>query len=281
MSAATTQDFTNLVDQLQSRFHRSEVLQVTSDPSRGALRVSPDGHSFYVHLQQPIFIPINAQWPTIEVTQASVWHTVPNIVTGENDKFYLDFGGPFVLTIPEGNYDVFSLSDAIDEQAVLAGLPTGIISLSPNSPERKVRMTYGEIGVTVDFDDGTAPDNMRGILGFDSATLPASTAVGEFIQAPNVAAFNNVNEFLIHSDLNSTSLRFNDVHTDVIGRVPIGNTIPQDLITYEGTVQDHIHADNLIGKRLQDMRFYLTNETGVPANTGEFWSATITFRWWI
>lgn len=283
-------DFTNLIAQTKTKFHKREILEISSNPALGARLVSQDGSEFTIILQQPIFIDSHAENVTIEVNRADIWHTVPNLysladstpIILQNNLFCVDDGvlGMTTITIPTGQYNIDTLSSTINNLMVAAGFAANLVTLVPNEPERKVIIEYGAIGVIIDFDDGTCPNSIRHILGFDSATLPASTSIGQQISANSLAKFNNVNGFHIHSDLNSTSLRLNDEFVDIIAAVPI-QAIPQDLIAWESADPNQITADNLLGKRIDRIRFYLTDENNIPANTGEFWSATITFRWWI
>jgi hypothetical protein len=62
---------------------------VTSDPSQGAKNVTTNGSRFYVKLEEPIEVPKDALNATLTVEESTVWWTVPNIITGENDKLYV------------------------------------------------------------------------------------------------------------------------------------------------------------------------------------------------
>ena len=64
-------------------------LLVSSDPAQGASNVSQDGSSFEIQLDDPIVIPRDALNVTVSVEEASVWWVVPNIISDENDTFYV------------------------------------------------------------------------------------------------------------------------------------------------------------------------------------------------
>ena len=63
----------------------------------GALNKSADGSSFSVQLDRPILVPNTAKYCWIEVQAATVWNTVPNILTGVNDKFYLEIDDGMIV----------------------------------------------------------------------------------------------------------------------------------------------------------------------------------------
>ena len=70
---------------------------VSSDPEAGASNRSSDGSYFEVQLQDGLTVPKDALNVNVSVEEATVWWTVPNITTGNNDKFYIE--GPEEATI--------------------------------------------------------------------------------------------------------------------------------------------------------------------------------------
>ena len=66
------------------------TLLVSSNPSLGASNVSSNGDRFTVNLQgDGIKIPKEARNIHIALESSTIWNTIPNIITGVNDKLYL------------------------------------------------------------------------------------------------------------------------------------------------------------------------------------------------
>lgn len=175
---------------------------VSSDPINGATNISPDGSYFEVQLQDGLRIPKDALNVNISVEEATVWWSVPNIITGENDKLYitgpdtLDVIQNYVLTIPQGLYDLAGINEAMARELEAAGAkidPEPLITLSPDEATQRVQMrfNYG-LGVSIDF---SQPDTPRIILGFD-AQVYTPVPINPIL-APNVAAFNQVKPKII------------------------------------------------------------------------------------
>ena len=258
---------------------------ISSDPLNGALNRSSDGAYFEVQLQDGIKIPKDALNVNIAVEEATVWWSVPNIITGENDKVYitgptiedtisyLDLGYSvttefsvglqqigiegvdmptgifqvgndfivdsgvlagnsytilsvivdtptlqrfqiaepdiqnkaansfsrfrplgsihnFVITIPQGLYDLAGINEAIDRELESEGAqidPEPLISLFPDEATQKVVIRFNYASVSIDF---SQPDTPREILGFDSQIY--TPVPDNPLLAPNVAAFNQV-----------------------------------------------------------------------------------------
>ena len=175
----------------------------SSDPDSGAKNISSDGSTFQIILDRPLTIPQNAHNIYLEAKNATVWWTVPNIIKGLNDKFYIEhLGTPYVTTIPEGLYGVTDLSNKISSLLFNLGLPIDLIELLPDTAENKVVIQFNYAGTQIDFQDNTALNNFRELLGFDSKLVPVpATIASEFVTADNIAAFNTINYFLISCSL--------------------------------------------------------------------------------
>ena len=252
---------------------------VSSDPNNGATNRSPDGSYFEVQLQDGLKVPKDALNVNISVEEATIWWSVPNIITGENDKLYitgpdtLDVVQNFVLTIPQGLYDLAGINEAIARELEAAGAkidPEPLISLSPDEATQRVQMRFNYANVSIDF---TQTDTPRVILGFDSAVY--SPVPTNPILAPNVAAFNQVNYFLIHSDLTNKGIRFNNNYNQTIGQVLI-DVAPGSQIVSRPFNPAKINAPEMAGSTRTNLRFWLTDDEDRRVNTNnEYWSARI------
>ena len=125
----------------------------------------------------------------------------------------------------------------------------------------------------------TPNDTFRTILGLNSAIYgPYATAPYELV-APNIAGFNTVNYFLIHSDLTSRGIRFNNTFTQVISQILI-DVPPGSQIIYAPFNFPSISCPELIGASRKVMRFWLTNDKNERVNTnGENWSARVVIKY--
>lgn len=256
---------------------------VSSDPINGATNISPDGSYFEVQLQDGLKIPKDALNVNISVEEATIWWSVPNIITGENDKLYitgpdtLDVIQNFVLTIPQGLYDLAGLNEAMARELEAAGAkidPEPLITLSPDEATQRVQMRFNYATVSIDF---TPIDTPRVILGFDAQVYtPVPTNP---ILAPNTAAFNRVNYFLIHSDLTNKGIRFNNNYNQTIGQVLI-DVAPGSQIVSRPFNPAKINAPELSGTTRTNLRFWLTDDEDRRINTNnEYWSARIVIHY--
>lgn len=256
---------------------------VSSDPINGATNISPDGSYFEVQLQDGLKVPKDALNVNISVEEATIWWSVPNIITGENDKLYitgpdtLDVIQNFVLTIPQGLYDLAGINEAIARELEASGAkidPEPLITLSPDEATQKVQLRFNYATVSIDF---TQTDTPRVILGFDAQVY--SPVPTNPILAPNVASFNQVNYFLIHSDLTNKGIRFNNNYNQTIGQVLI-DVAPGSQIVSRPFNPARINAPELAGTTRTNLRFWLTDDEDRRVNTNnEYWSARIVIHY--
>ena len=107
------------------------------------------------------------------------------------------------------------------------GNPLPLVSLAPDDATQKVLLRFNYSNVTVDFTQANTP---RDILGFDPLVYGPYPGAPLNILAPKIAAFNQVNYFLIASDLVQKGIRFNNRYNQVITQVLI-DVAPGSQIT--------------------------------------------------
>jgi len=275
-------------------FIKEEIsIIVSSDYKAGATNRSSDGSRFEIQLDgDGLNIPRDAMNVTVEVEQATIWWSIPNIITGQNDKFYVygdsDDAVPvpqlYTLTIPQGLYDLSALNLAILSELESAGSRTTdgtgsslpLISMSADSSTQKVRLRFNYDNVYVDF---SQPNTMREILGFNSAVYGPFATAPVNVLADSVAQFNSVNYFLIHSDIVSKGVRFNNVYNQTIAQVLI-DVAPGSQIVSQPFNPARSNADELAGTKRSNLRFWLTDDQDRPVNTNnEDWSARIVIHY--
>ena len=258
-------------------YHEISLL-VTSDTAAGAQNKSVDGSRFTIILDEPLEVPKTALSVDIIVEEATIWWTIPNVVTGINDRFYIDDGsGFFNVVIPQGLYDLSGLEAAVEREIVAAGEPSGLFNFIADDATQKVVLRLNQAATQVDF---TQPDTFRGLLGFNSQLVPPAPTVGVYTQlGDNVAAFNQIDFFLIHSDLVSRGIRINNNYYQTIAQVLI-NVPPGSQIVSTPFNPPRSQAPELIGAKRSRIQFWLTDQSNNPVNTNEEdWSARITIRY--
>jgi hypothetical protein len=256
---------------------------VSSDPEAGAINRNVDGNQFEVQLDEPLSLPKDAVNVNLSVQEATVWWVVPNIIEGVNDKIYI-FGDDdqaipvpqlFTVTVPQGLYSGPELNTAILsglEQLGARTNPSPLINLGEDSATQRVIIRFNYTNVTVDF---TQSDTFRDIIGFDALVYGpfALAPVNEL--APNVAAFNQINYFLLTSDLVQKGLRFNNTYSQIISQVLI-DVAPGSQIVSRPFNPAKTGAQQLAGSRRTNIRFRLTDDRLRDVNTnGEFFSMRI------
>lgn len=256
----------------------------SSNPANGATNIAEDGGRFTVFLQRPMEIPKHAIncWVTVDLS--TVWFNTPNIVDNENNEiavYWNNSSDPpigFTMEIPTGLYDLDHLNSEINRLLVGGGLEAGAIQLIPNTATGKVVLEVQEFYQVI-FDGLTYP--MNELLGFNLQNYPAGitgtivTDPIEYFNAPNVAKFNSLEYYLIHSDISAGhGIRVNDEWLEVIQRVPI-NALPGSQIIYEPRNMQMIPSKNLIGREVNEINFWLTDDSNNIINTyGEYWSVS-------
>ena len=260
---------------------------VSSDPSAGATNISPDGSTFNIVLDEALSIPYNAINVTVEVEQSTVWWVIPNIITGINDKLFItcpntaDVLTNYTVTITQGLYDLNSLNTSIQRELETQGAkidPEPVVSFSPDSATQRVSMRFAYVSTSVDF---SQPQTFRIILGFDPIIYQNLLVAPFSILAPNIAAFNQVNYFLIHSDLCNRGIRFNGTYNQTLSQVLI-DVPPGSQIVYAPFNPAVVNCQELAGIKRTRLKFWLTDDKDRLVNTNtEFWSARLTIKYLI
>ena len=190
-----------------------------------------------------------------------MWNTSPNIITGSNDAFRIThFDGTLTvqydIQIPQGLYDLTGLNSAIDRELVNDSAPSNLITLLGDNPTQK---TVIQINVT-------SP-----VLGFDSKVIgPVSGVVSYY--SDNVAQFNNIEYFIIHSNIVGKGLRIGNNYSQAIAQINIDQA-PGNQIIYSPYHTLFIPCNEIIGRVISGANFYLTDNNNNKVNTnGEIFS---------
>lgn len=250
---------------------------VSSSTVAGAKNVSSDGSYFELQLETPLEIPTNAKNVHLEVPEASVWNVVPNISAAlGNNKIYIEIasGGQQTFTIPDGLYSLQDLEQTLQQLFLNAGIkPTGepAIELSGNDATQKVNIILNYTDVELEL----KADSPLTVLGFNAQVIGPASIAGESFEGDTIAGFNNINYFLIHSDLTNTGIRFNNTYNQSIAKVPI-DVEPGSQVISQPFHPSRLDVSNLAGSKRTNLRFWLTDDLNNRVNTnGEAWSARL------
>tara|TARA_R110000822_G_scaffold56916_6_gene143551 strand:+ start:841 stop:1695 length:855 start_codon:yes stop_codon:yes gene_type:complete len=266
-------------------------LLVSSDPLEGAVNISSDGSQFEIQLDTAIEIPKDALNVQVSVEEATIWWVVPNIITGVNDTFYI-FGDDnqaipvpqlFTVVIPQGLYDLTGLNnsllsglEALGARTISGTTVLPLINLTADNATQKVIIRFNYTNVYVDFTQINTP---REIIGFDALQYGPYVGAPINILAPNVASFNEVNYFLIASDLVQRGIRFNNRYNQIISQVLI-DVSPGSQIVSKPFNPAKSDSNELAGAKRTNLRFRLTDDKIRPVNTnGEYWTARVVIRY--
>jgi hypothetical protein len=244
---------------------------LTSDATQGASNVSTDGSSYEVQLNEALTIPKNCLSCSVALEEASIWWNTHNI-NSTNNKLYLtgqNVAGTttaFTITIPNGLYDLPSLNLKIQQ---LLENDDGKISPYNNfdfiadNASSKVIIKFNYTDCEIDF---TQSDTPRTILGFNSAVYGTFAGAPYNLQAPNVASFNTIDNFQLHTDLVDAGLLINNKYSQVVAQVLIDVEAGSQII-YQPLNPTKIEANNLIGGSRRMIRVWLTDNTGAVVDT--------------
>ena len=252
----------------------------SSNTSTGAANIQNNGASFSVALNSPIYIPKGTVDCTVEVLQAAVWNTSPNIAV-EFGNYRLRFTyneNVYGFVIPDGLYSLTDLNTTISRLLANAGLASNLFILSGDQSTQKTVITYSVSGVRIDF---TRPDSIRTVLGFDARLSPVGgiSAAGQSDFSDNTAVFNRINSFFVRSSMVNNGLPLNNVGSGIIAAIPI-TAAPGSQINYAPTIPIAVDASNLPGTTLQFISFDLLDQELRYVNTvGEDWSITLAIKY--
>ena len=261
--------------------HRQFSQIFSSATENGAINKSSDGTVFSVSLDQAINFPPDAFNMTCEVQSGTVWNSVNNIsATLNNNKFYYFNGANttlYTVTLPDGLYSVSSLNAEVNKSLVNQGLVSGVVSITGNQSTQRIVLSFNILGSYVNF---TQPNSCRGVLGFNARLVPLAptTIIGQSADGDTTAKFNNIESFLLKTDLVYGDIPTNNVSDQTIAQIDI-TARTNEQIVYQPINPIRVDASNLKGQGRNYATFRLTDEKGFPAQTNEDWAFLLLFRY--
>ncbi len=258
---------------------------VSSDEKQGAENVTSDGSSFEIYFERPIIIPHKAKNVYITVQEATVWNVVANIITNVNDRFELSYFDGFItvafnVQIPQGLYDLPNLDDTLNRLFVNAGSPSNLITLVADSATGKVVIDINVLAPETILLDFTISNSVRDIIGFNSQIIAAQSGpVG--VVSDNVARFNTIDYFLIHTSIVGRGLRIGDSYNNTIAQVLI-DSVPGNQIISRPFNPPQIPSQEIAGNKISSAQFWLTDQSNNRVDTnGEFFSARMVIHYYL
>lgn len=230
--------------------------------------VSANEGKFSVNLNQPIGLSSNVKYATLEVSDASIWNSSPNISpVYKNNVLTTSLG---VFEIKSGSYGVDELQATLSLMWENMGLNADLITLSSDESTQKLVLSF--------FEDVTIfPSGLGEILGLNEVVYGEA---GKHYFCPDVAKFNRFSSFFIRSNLVSGGIPVNTLSERVIAKVPI-TARPGSLINYNNVNPPAIDISDLIGQSKQGIWFSLVDDKARPIIVIDDWSVTIRIHYHI
>jgi len=241
--------------------------------------VSNDGSTLTLSLDNPIGIPSSAVNATVEVQQANIWHTSPNISElKKNNQFNYSINGVAQepITIEEGLYSLDSLSSYLSRIFVNRGQDSTLVKFLGNNTTQRSIVTLKAF-VNVDF---TGVNNVGSIMGFDARVVPETPSAtdGYSEEGDSVATFNETNSFAVKSDLVSTGVPVNNTGLNLLAVIPITSKVGyQNHYTPNHPIK--VDARELRGKSRGNFYIQIANEKGHALPQNEPWSILVVFKY--
>lgn len=109
----------------------------------------------------PIILEDNVDY-SLGLTVFETYHSIPNVIDGENNMFY--YGNGEKITLPTGSYELSSIESYIQSQLEVGDF----FSLTPDPTTLKCKVKFTK---QIDF---TKPNTIASILGFKQVMLSAN-----------------------------------------------------------------------------------------------------------
>ena len=274
-----------LLIEREKSFYVSSNITGTTLPDGGIIgsdgsELSADKSTVFINLDSPgIQIPTGAVEITFRVEQASVWYTAPNIsaALGNNRIDYLVASvAQAPIIIPDGLYSVEELNTALGRELVNRGQLVDGIVLSGEDSTQKVIITV-QIGYQIDL---TNFESLRGVIGWNSQVYPAIAPVAiESKPGENDAAFNNINEFTVRTDLVSEGIQVNNSGRNLLAVIPITSGSVNSQIIYQPNHPSIVEASEYRGKTINNFYISIADEVGVSVVQSEPWSVLLVLKY--
>lgn len=222
-----------------------------------------------VYLNPPVKVP-DADYVSAKLVSASVWNSVPNVLTGINDVFVIAITDSvvfptepgntkeFKFVLTQGQYSYDNLVLALTRTFVGAGLRADTLNITADVSSSYVYFSTGYSGGAVIKANSKSLVPLFGVSKTADFAVPLAPTLS---RAPDRAAFNSINSFVLHSSIASPGLPINGRTSSILGVVPI-NVKPNRLINYTPAYPIEVNAENLQNNEISQVTSYWTTEDG-------------------
>jgi len=235
---------------------------------------SNNGNTLIQYFNPPIVLDQRKKYAMC-ITNSTMFFTFPNIYNTTSSTYtknnVLNFtvgATAYTITIPQGLYDINSLSNTISNSLVNLGLANNLIILTGDAPTQRSVIQLNSANASIQF--GTS--SIRTVLGFDAVTIGPGVS-GTFYYSNNIAAFNTLSEILLHATC-CNGFKNNNVeissNSDVVASIVINSGISQQ-IQYD---PNQLIKVPIVQYMLDRVTFYFTDQENRPLINNEPWTIT-------
>jgi hypothetical protein len=271
---------------------RTQVINVNSRPSSGALNVSEDGSSFDVKWQDPIRVPQQSN-ATLTTLHVEYWNTFRNIYVPATLWLSNNAASQHIPVIFQpGSYGLDELNNTLmlalaTQTVVPAADVEGQILFSGEAASGRLAITFPKGDPWRVWMGDPSFEALRNLMGFSAQEyIPAPAGsfnqeAGRSYLADNRALLNEVTEIILHSDLvSSANTTLNGRTNMALAAVTPSVAVGSQRI-WQAAIPVPIDVPGLEGATTSRASFWLTSQDGDTRVHcgGEDWGTTLLLSW--
>ena len=253
----------------------------SSDPEAGAQALTKDKDSFVAVLSEPISVPKEALYCSVELINAVVVNVMPNVSEeiGNNKLSFTEKGILYSLVFPDGLYGLADINAWLSREFVNNSLPDDLFVFTGDDATQRVVLTFNYADTVVLF---SVPGSINTLLGFNSQDYPpvGTSAPGDSFTSEETANINRITSWLIHCDIAPRGIPTNAIMSNIIAQIPIPAGSIGKTVGYSPFNPVRVETEHLIGHPVNAVSCRLSDQLGRTVDTlGEPWSFLMTLRW--
>jgi hypothetical protein len=244
---------------------------ISSNPTLGNVKVTDNGSSVEVVLNQSVDIPQDALSLYVEAESTTMWNTNPNVILGVNDTIIIDGISYF---FPEGLYDLTAINKQV---ALFVNSPTKYVFTADDVSGKLILTINSAVLTTIDF------ATMYYFFGYNPGSYSNAGFLGVpyLLYAPKKANFNYTNYYLVHCNLVPNGLLYNNSYSSIVTDIPIEvGTLEQ--IVYTPTNPCRLDCGNLAGSKITSIKVWITDDSNRLIKTNdEYFSVRLSINYMV
>lgn len=235
-------------------------------------------------LNEPISIPKEAVYCTLEVVSSTIVNVMPNVSTayGNNHLSFDHEAKTYDFVFPDGLYAIPDINAYLAFEFAENGLPADLFTFTGEASTQKVVLKFNYATTQVDF--FTVPNSINTLLGFDALLYPqlAPSVGGESFTSQSTANINRITSWVLHCDLVQNGIPTNNVGSNTVAVVPIPAGSVGRTVGWSPYNPLPVNCDHLIGHPVGNITCRLSDQLNRNVETlGEKWSFLIRVRYGI